>query len=125
MAACLPARAHAAERGGKCLSDEYNGVRAIYEWECARGHRWEASGQVIRSGHWCRECAHAIVGTIDGMRAHAVELGGVCLSTEYIGQRTMLQFRCKARHRFELMGSAVKTGVWCPRCAPVSRGTSA
>jgi hypothetical protein len=107
----------AIERGGKCLSDEYRGVRAYYEWECASHHRWEATGQVVRSGHWCHRCAHRIVGTIEGMRAYAVGLGGECLSAEYTGQRTMLQFRCRARHRFELMGAAVKTGVWCPRCA--------
>ncbi len=103
-------------RGGKCLSPEYFGVRARYEWECARGHRWKAVGQSVRAGRWCRTCAHAIVGTIDGYRAHAASLGGECLSTDYEGQRTVLRFQCARRHRFELIAMAVKTGMWCERC---------
>jgi hypothetical protein len=110
-------QATAEARGGKCLSPEYFGVRARYEWECARGHRWKARGQPIRAGRWCRDCAHAIVGTIDGFRAYAAALGGECLSTEYSeGQRTVLRFQCAGRHRFELVAMAVKTGVWCSRC---------
>jgi hypothetical protein len=107
----------AAARGGKCLSKEYFGVRAFYEWQCARGHRWKSKGQSVRAGRWCWECAHMIVGTIDGFRAYAADQGGACLSDDYEGLRTMLRFRCKKRHRFELMAAAVKTGVWCPTCA--------
>lgn len=70
----------------------------------------------VRAGRWCWKCAHAIVGTIDGFRAYAVEQGGECLSEEYEGLRTMLRFRCRRRHRFELVASAVKSGVWCPSC---------
>jgi hypothetical protein len=71
----------------------------------------------VRAGRWCRACAHAIVGTIDGFRAYAADQGGACLSTEYEGHRTLLRFRCARRHRFDLLAMAVKTGVWCPTCA--------
>ena len=72
----------------KCLSKEYRGVRAYHDWSCARGHDWNARGQFVRAGRWCRACAHAIVGTLDGFRAYAADQNGECLSTEYEGHRT-------------------------------------
>ncbi len=46
----------AKKKGGKCLSDEYKGVKAKYEWECILGHRWKAIGESILRGTWCPFC---------------------------------------------------------------------
>ena len=49
-------------RGGKCLSDSMvNGdMRTKLQWECAFGHRFEASPTlVLLGGHWCDECMPA------------------------------------------------------------------
>lgn len=49
-------RRHAAERGGKCISDTYVNSSTRLEWECSRGHRWHATPNTIRQGHWCARC---------------------------------------------------------------------
>jgi len=48
----------AQERGGACLSEQYQNAATKLHWECHRGHRWHAVPAAIRRGHWCPECAH-------------------------------------------------------------------
>ena len=52
----------AAFRGGKCLSETMvkGDLATKLEWECAFGHRFEASpALVLLGGHWCEECMPA------------------------------------------------------------------
>ncbi len=50
-------QAVAASRGGKCLSPVYLGAREKHEWECERGHRWEAlTLNVVNNKTWCPRC---------------------------------------------------------------------
>lgn len=52
-------RQAAAFRGGKCLSQSMvkGDLATKLEWECAFGHRFEASPTlVLLGGHWCDEC---------------------------------------------------------------------
>ena len=49
----------AAFRGGKCLSETMTpgDWDSALEWQCAEGHRFEASPrQVLLGGHWCPYC---------------------------------------------------------------------
>ncbi len=48
----------AAQRGGKCLSECYNNKDTPLRWECALGHRWQASPGKIKRGSWCAKCAN-------------------------------------------------------------------
>ena len=46
-------------RGGKCLSKSMTkgDLRTKLRWECAQGHRFEASpALILLGGHWCEEC---------------------------------------------------------------------
>ena len=46
-------------RGGKCLSQSMTkgDLSTKLEWECAFGHRFEASpALILLGGHWCEEC---------------------------------------------------------------------
>lgn len=47
----------AEERGGKCLSKRYVNSNSNLFWECKFGHRWNARGNHIKRGGWCRECS--------------------------------------------------------------------
>lgn len=47
----------AEERGGHCLSEEYQNSKAKLKFECANGHIWNATADGIRSGIWCPDCA--------------------------------------------------------------------
>ncbi|NVM52853.1 MAG: zinc-ribbon domain-containing protein [Candidatus Helarchaeota archaeon] len=46
----------AKQRGGKCLSNEYINNRTKLEWQCKKGHIWEAQPYSIKCGTWCPEC---------------------------------------------------------------------
>lgn len=111
-------RLTAAERGGKCLSSSYHGSKVRLRWRCARGHTWMAHPNRVRQGSWCRKCSHSSRGTLDGMRALAHERGGRCLSRAWNDHSRPLHFECVKGHRFRERGNVVKTGVWCPQCAP-------
>ena len=55
-------RQAAAFRGGKCLSASMvkGDLTTKLEWECAFGHRFEASPTlVLLGGHWCEKCMPA------------------------------------------------------------------
>ena len=47
----------ASERGGICLSNRYVNTSTKLEWECDKGHTWEAAPNVVRKGEWCPECS--------------------------------------------------------------------
>ena len=107
----------AAKNGGRCLATTFENGSSRVDWECASGHRWTARVQSVQCGSWCPRCAQRALGTIDGMRALAVQKGGHCLSNEYDGHRSLVTFVCAAGHRFTTTGAAVKSGVWCVDCA--------
>lgn len=47
----------AASRGGKCLSPSYRNNRQRLQWQCAKGHVWEAKATHITfSQSWCPTC---------------------------------------------------------------------
>jgi hypothetical protein len=50
-------RTIAEERGGKCLSSDFQGVKSPIHWECAFGHKWIAVPESIIDGRWCPECS--------------------------------------------------------------------
>lgn len=117
-------RAAAAAHGGRCLADAYAGIIAKYEWECAAGHRWHASGQSVVRGNWCRVCfglRHSErMLDADGLaRLHdaAASRGGACLDSVYTGVHSQYRFRCAAGHEWHTGGMGVLGGAWCPRCA--------
>ena len=47
----------AESRGGKCLSKEYIGSLNKLKWQCAEGHKWEASPNNVKQGSWCHRCS--------------------------------------------------------------------
>ncbi|WP_175948410.1 hypothetical protein [Burkholderia pyrrocinia] len=61
-------RAIATERGGACVSKTYLNSSTRLEWECARGHRWLATPNTIRRGHWCARCYFISITTTDKTR---------------------------------------------------------
>jgi hypothetical protein len=50
-------RLFADSMGGKCLSALYINAHHKLEWECVKGHRWEAPYNKAKH-RWCPECAH-------------------------------------------------------------------
>jgi len=51
-------------------------------------------------------------------QAIAAEWGDVCRSTEYVNQRTKLEFCCRRGHLFSsLPVNVYHKGSWCPHCS--------
>jgi len=51
----------AKERGGKCLSENYLNTDTKLLWECAEGHRWEATpGTIKHNDSWCPQCSSGL-----------------------------------------------------------------
>ena len=84
---------------------------------CAQGHTWDAFAFKIRQGVWCPVCSRASrKGTIEQMRAIAMERGGKCLSKVYVHKDIRLEWKCKSGHVWKSTANSVKRGSWCPYC---------
>jgi hypothetical protein len=112
----------AKERGGKLLSTEYINTKTKYKFQCAGGHTWATSIDVIRGGSWCKKCATKIVSDSqkDDLQTFvdiAISKGGKCLSTEYINATHKLLFECAEGHQWLGRPQGIKTrGTWCRKC---------
>ncbi|EDU57855.1 hypothetical protein [Providencia stuartii] len=115
-------QAIAAEQGGRCLAAVFVSVNHKVAWQCEQGHVWEAEPSRIKSGSWCKSCAHASLRlTIEEMQQLAISRGGKCLSTEYLNSRTKLRWQCALGHVWEATPAHVKMTTWCPECFYLSQ----
>ena len=112
----------AQSRGGKCLSESLINALTKLHWQCAEGHKWEATPNDIKSGHWCRKCGAESRAArrrtpIDDIQALARSRGGKCLSGKYDDSETDLRWRCARGHEWEANLRNVKNNKrWCPIC---------
>ena len=108
----------AESKGGKCLSKDYINFRSILEFECEKGHRWEASPDNILRGSWCSECRHNKIqkSKIEEMQKLANLKGGKCLSEKYINCKSKIEWECKEGHRWEASPDNIQHRSWCPEC---------
>jgi len=107
----------ARERGGELISDKYVDSKTKLLWKCSKGHTWEATPVMVKSGTWCPYCAGIVKGTMEEMREIAESRGGECLSDEYVNSESKLQWRCSEGHTWESTPHMIKIGQWCPYCA--------
>nr|WKN35940.1 zinc-ribbon domain-containing protein [Tunicatimonas sp. TK19036] len=107
----------ARKRGGLCLSDLYINSKSKLWWQCAEGHRWQATPFSVKiRKSWCPFCANNRPHGIERMKALAATKGGTCLSEEYINSKTPLRWQCKNGHRFLATADSVVQGKWCQEC---------
>lgn len=110
----------ASSRGGECLSAEYINCETKLSWRCAKGHEWKTTPNMVKSRHWCPQCARKKKLTIKEMRALAISRGGKCLSMKYVNSYTKLLWRCAVGHEWEAMPNNIKKGAWCPKCSRIN-----
>lgn len=126
-------RTVANQRGGSCLSTEYQGNHINLSWRCKDEHAWEATPSSVKGGSWCPYCTgrrywatdrtHTQV-ALDECCAAARNKGGMCLSTEYLNNTTKLHWRCAKGHEWYAMPKSIRRGGWCPACSYKARGDS-
>jgi hypothetical protein len=112
----------ALRQGGKCLSERYVSARTNLLWECALGHKWQATPTSIKRGSWCRICSHEQRAKqtrlpIQTMMERAKQRGGRCLSDRYVNAKTKLTWECSAGHRWQATPDNIQQGKWCRICA--------
>lgn len=107
----------AKKRGGDCISKEYINSQNLMKWICAKGHTWENTfSGILNSRQWCPHCYGNVRHTIEEMRELAARFEGECLSMEYKGNKTKLQWKCQQGHVFEAVPNSIVTGHWCKVC---------
>jgi hypothetical protein len=131
------ARALAEKREGKCLSTSYVNSSTKLQWQCQHGHTWYASFANVQMARWCPVCgprrsvetkrrnlrpnALRYYYSIADVRAHAKNLGGDCLSDDYISSNSSLVWRCRSGHTWRNSWNNVKRGQWCGICRRAAR----
>ncbi len=109
-------RQYASYKEGKCLSQEFIDISDPLVWMCAKGHQWKANFAVIRQGGWCAKCAKQQQ-NLERIRIIVEQKGIQCLSTDYIGDSTKLQFECEEHHTWWATPNNIKKGSSCRKCA--------
>lgn len=107
----------AAARGGRCLSERYEGALTPLLWKCSAGHVWRATPHSVRQGHWCGRCANERRKLkLETLRGIAAARGGACLARAYANSQTRVRWRCAEGHEWLAIPNAVKRGAWCLAC---------
>jgi hypothetical protein len=111
---------YAEERGGRCISIEYEGYTAYLEWVCDNGHEWEASlHNMEQRENFCLECAEIErkAEWLHTAKEFARENGGLCLSTEWRSAQSKLKWRCANGHEFKTSWNNAIVPPFCGQCA--------
>jgi len=108
----------AENKGGKCLSEEYIGNKQKLDWVCSEGHTWKACFSHIKNNNrWCPICGGTIKLKLVDCQNIAENLGGKCLTTQYINARTKIDWQCLEGHCWKADLNHIKSGNnWCPEC---------
>ena len=108
----------ARSRGGGCLSQNYVNAHVKLEWQCQKGHVWQAAPQHIIKGSWCSECLGRYKPSVYIREAEllANKRQGKCLSQTYIKSNRPLVWQCSENHTWESPLNAIRKGRWCPHC---------
>lgn len=110
-------QAWAAQHGGVCQSQTYNGMNAHHSWQCSEGHNWLASPSSVKSGHWCAQCYGNTARSMNELTQLALARGGVVLDEGKKDNRRRNHWQCERGHEWFALASAVARGSWCPVCA--------
>jgi len=115
----------ARDNGGQCLTTEPIKERGLFLLTCPKGHPdFTKRHDAVVLGKYCPACAMEKKGeeqvkyTKSDLDAYAANLGGTCLSTEYLGWDKKHLWQCSKGHTWESKPRMViSMGSWCPVCA--------
>lgn len=110
--------------GAHCSAVEWLGHKAEYPFECPQGHAWtNTARQVFDRGVVCPHCRRAA--KLQVLQRIALDKGGICLESDYLGSTIRHRFRCAKGHEWATMPTIVRAhGNWCPHCARSQNGIS-
>ncbi len=108
---------YAQAKNGSVDISYYSNNRSFLTWTCHNSHSWQAQWCNISTGKWCPSCSKNKKLSIQDAYDIAAKYQGKCLSTNYINNRSKLEFECKNKHTFKMhLNSIRQNGSWCPYC---------
>jgi len=124
------AKAYAMSKGGFCLTDTPTNAKQALKWKCSSEEHpaWTALyNSVVKLNSWCPECgktqraeSRTNKDALSIAKAHATEMGGYCLSTDYFSARDYLQWKCSHEAHptwYAWYDTVIRQGHWCPECS--------
>lgn len=114
---CPPAIARAMARlQFTCLDDVWLTYKAVYRFECAKGHILVMLGNSLLSVRSCRICRESA--RLRRLQEKAAEDGSVCLDTYCPGGSRPCSFRCltNPEHEWTRQYEAALRDSTCPHC---------
>ena len=125
----------AIDKGGKCLSKKYISTRHLLEWECAKGHRWNAKPYSITNGPWCQTCFPRTsvkpnskkltdVASSKLLSEWAYDLNDTTPDQFTSQSKRKVYWRCSSAHVWKttIQARAIR-GDGCPDCYELNRGS--
>lgn len=114
----------AEEKGGKCLSKKFLGVKKKIKWSCGKQNHsiFLATPDNVIQGKWCPQCGEEKKGRelrpIEDVLELIRERGGTLINFigDYRGYETRVKIRCADGHRWSPTVHSLLKGSWCPEC---------
>lgn len=126
----LKAKEYALFRDGQCLSDKYVNIITPMKWKCHDDSHefWFSSySSIVNNKTWCSKCGDKSSSEkqknskgLERAKQYAISKEGECLSTEYINNKTHLQWKCNNKNHKSWTAPydrVVLAKRWCPECA--------
>jgi len=115
----------AEERGGKCFSTKFEGVKHKIKWSCSRANHppfLSTPDNVMNNNRWCPLCGEEKKGRdyrpIEDVINRVEERGGeiVSFQGDYRGYDTRVVVKCSDGHTWPATVHSLFMGKWCPAC---------
>jgi len=103
-------------KGFNQISGIYKRKMGKLEWECDKGHRWNANIESIKQSKYCPICSINSI-NLSKLVDFAKQKGGRVLSLEYKSIKSHLKWECSKGHHWLAKPNNVMNGTWCPICA--------
>ena len=104
------------KEGWVCVSTEYINAHSNLNYICSEGHHGSIAWSDWKKGNRCPVCSGKKKHTISFMKSEFKKDEYECLSTEYIGAHSKLDYICPKGHRGSIRWSHWQSGHRCPKC---------
>ena len=105
---------------GYTLKSVYKNANSKNTIECDKGHIYESSYTVLRTGHFCPYCNGGIALSQDVVSS-VLSKEGYTLASEYVNNHTHFSFICPNSHQGSMSFMAWRIGVRCLDCQGINR----
>lgn len=107
----------AISKGGKCLSKHYAGSSIKLEWQCANGHIFKMTPNMIQGGSWCKLCNLQKIreNTLNECKEYAKNKNGICISTIHKPGEKLIWI-CENNHTWKASSNIKNSKSWCVIC---------